>query len=450
MAHQDEPARIAQALQELDLLSYGDVLQCMRCGLCLPTCPTYRTDGLETQSPRGRVAMIKGVIDGILPADQDFIDHMYHCLDCRNCQTVCPAGVKAAELILDARHRIEENRPQPRLKRFMLEDGIRDQKRLSRFMTPFRLYQATGLQALVRKYDILKYVSEDLRIMEALLPRLPACPLMETIPQELPAHGPERARVGFFLGCAMNLMFADVSRATIEVLRRGGFTVLTPKGQQCCGAPNIAQGERKVYRDMAVHNMDLFLNRDLSAIVTDCAACGAELKVYHEIMAHGGKQATQAETFSAMVRDVNEFLAQELPADMRFGPIPEVACFHDPCHLRHAQGVVAPPRRLLRRIPELTLVDIPDNGQCCGSAGIYNVTHRERSMKILHAKVEAIRRTGASRVITSNPGCLMQLEVGDRLWNQPWHVSHIAEVLLRSLQIGENTNELGTPAVTAG
>jgi glycolate oxidase iron-sulfur subunit len=201
---------------------------------------------------------------------------------------------------------------------------------------------------------------------------------------------------------------------------------------------------------MAVHNMDLFLNRDLSAIVTDCAACGAELKVYHEIMAHGGKQATQAETFSAMVRDVNEFLAQELPADMRFGPIPEVACFHDPCHLRHAQGVVAPPRRLLRRIPELTLVDIPDNGQCCGSAGIYNVTHRERSMKILHAKVEAIRRTGASRVITSNPGCLMQLEVGDRLWNQPWHVSHIAEVLLRSLQIGENTNELGTPAVTAG
>lgn len=429
--------KISRALSTLDIYEYGDVLQCMRCGLCLPTCPTYRTDGVETQSPRGRVAMIKGVINGHLEASTDFVDHMYHCLDCRNCQTVCPAGVKAAELVLEARHRIEENRPQPLMKRLLLEHAIRDQKLLSALMTPMRLYQVIGLQSLVRKYSVLRTLSKDLELMEALLPWLPARPLTYTIPEEIPAKGPQKGRVGFFLGCAMNIIFAEVSRSTIEVLTRAGYAVIVPKGQTCCGAPNIAEGERQVYREMAEHNMWLFEGRDLDVIVTDCAACGAELKSYHELLARNERVAEKAEAFSHKVRDISEFLASALGPEINFGSIPQRVCFHDPCHLRHAQGLVAPQRELISRIPDLIYTDIPDEGQCCGSAGIYNITHRERSMKILKAKINAITATGAQHVVTSNPGCQLQLAVGKRMWNQDWELSHISQLLHQSLERGE-------------
>jgi glycolate oxidase iron-sulfur subunit len=436
MGNNVDSEKIARAFATLDIHDYGDVLQCMRCGTCLPTCPTYRTDGIETQSPRGRVAMIKAVIDGRLTASEEFIGHMYHCLDCRNCQTVCPAGVKVGELVLEARHRIEENRPQPLLKRFVLNYAIRDQKRLSRFMIPLKLYQTLGLQSLIRKYSILELISSDLEFMEALMPTLPPRPLSETIPEEVPAVGKERGRVGFFLGCAMNLIFAEVSRATINILTRAGYTVAVPKNQQCCGTPNIAEGERRVYREMAEYNVNLFEEKGVETIVTDCAACGSELKAYRETLAKQGNLAQKAEAFSAKVRDVSEFLATALNDEIKFGAISETVCFHDPCHLRHGQRLVFPQRDLLRRIPGIEFKDIPDDGQCCGSAGIYNITHRERSMKILEAKVAAIDKTGADRVITSNPGCLMQLQYARENWSTTWSVSHICEVLHLSLELG--------------
>jgi glycolate oxidase iron-sulfur subunit len=429
--------KIAKALATLDIHDYGDVLQCMRCGTCLPTCPTYRTDGIETQSPRGRVAMIKAVIDGRLPASEEFIGHMYHCLDCRNCQSVCPAGVKVGELVLEARHRIEQHTPQTFLKRFMLESAIIDQKKLSRYLAPLRLYQNIGLQRLVRKSNALRFLSSDLEFVESLLPLLPSKPLLDTIPEVIPAAGREKGRVGFFLGCAMNLIFADISRDSIDVLNRAGYTVVVPKNQQCCGTPNIAEGERKVYREMAEHNIALFEDRDLDAIVCDCAACGMELKAYRETMSPVTRAAKRAEAFSRKIKDISEFLVSALGPETDFGPIPENVCFHDPCHLRHGQKLVSPQRDLLRRIPGLVLSDVPDEGQCCGSAGIYNITHRERSMKILKAKIAAIDRTAADRVITSNPGCFMQLQYGRQRWNKAWSLSHISQVLRLSLRHSE-------------
>lgn len=439
MAKRIDSDKIAHAMATLDIHEYGDVLQCMRCGTCLPTCPTYRTDGLETQSPRGRVAMIKAVIDGRLTASEEFVEHMYHCLDCRNCQTVCPAGVKVGELVLEARHRIEEHVPQALLKRFMLEHAIRDQNRLSRYLIPMRLYQSTGLQGLVRRSEILKHISSDLEFMESLLPPLPARPLSHTLPEEIPAVGKEKGRVGFFLGCAMNLIFADISSDTIDVLTRAGYTVVVPKDQQCCGTPNIAEGERRVYREMAEHNIGLFEGKNIDVIVTDCAACGSELKAYRETLSKRAVTAKRAGIFSSKVRDLSEFLATAIGEDVAFGPIPETACFHDPCHLRHGQKLISPQRALLGKIPGLNFREMPDDGQCCGSAGIYNITHHDRSMKILEAKVSAISRTGAQRVVTSNPGCFMQLQYARQRWSQDWSVSHISEVLRLSLERGAQT-----------
>lgn len=441
MARNIDVQAIAQAMASLELRDYGDVLQCMRCGSCLPTCPTYRTDGLETQSPRGRVAMIRAVMDGRLAPTEEFVAHMYHCLDCRNCQTVCPAGVKVGELVLEARHRIEKCLPQPLVKRFILQSAIRDQKRLWRYLAPLRLYQRSGLQNVIRQSRVLAWLSSNLEFMEALLPPLPSQPLSETIPDVIPAQGKEKGRVGFFLGCAMNLLFVSISRDTIEVLTRFGYTVVVPKGQQCCGTPNIAEGERTVYREMAEHNIALFEDKAVDAIVCDCAACGMELKAYGETLAPVTRIASRAEVFSRKVKDVSEFLVQGLSEPVPFGAISERVCFHDPCHLRHGQKVVTPQRILLRRIPELELVDIPDEGQCCGSAGIYNITHHERAMKILAAKVDAIDKTGAIRVVTSNPGCLMQLDYARRHWNKDWHVSHLSQVLRQALEQGERVKK---------
>jgi glycolate oxidase iron-sulfur subunit len=384
--------------------------------------------------------MIKAVIDGRLTASEEFVEHMYHCLDCRNCQTVCPAGVKVGELVLEARHRIKEHIPQPLLKRFMLNHAIRDQDMLSHLLTPMRLYQKFGIQRLIRRSHILQHISPDLEFMEALLQPLPARPLIHTIPEEIPAVGKEKGRVGFFLGCAMNLIFSDVSRDTIDVLTRAGYAVFIPKHQQCCGTPNIAEGERKVYREMAEHNMTLFLGKKLEAIVTDCAACGSELKTYRQTLSKRPTTAKMAEEFSSKTRDISEFLAAVVGEEVNFGPLQEVVCFHDPCHLRHGQKLVSPQRDLLRKIPQLTCRDIPDDGQCCGSAGIYNITHRDRSMKILEAKVNAISKTGAQRVVTSNPGCFMQLKFASEKWSQPWEVSHISQVLRVSLDRGEKTH----------
>jgi len=359
---------------------------------------------------------------------------MYHCLDCRNCQTVCPAGVKVGELVLEARHRIEEHTPQPFLKRFVLESAIRDQKRLSRYLAPLRVYQRLGLQNLVRKSHMLGYLSSDLEFMESLLPLLPSRPLSETIPEVVPAQGREKGRVGFFLGCAMNLLFADISQDTIDVLCRAGYSVVIPKNQQCCGTPNIAEGERKVYREMAEHNIGLFHGLDVEAIVTDCAACGMELKAYRETMSRVTRAAKRAESFSTKVKDISEFLVSAFGAKISFAPVREKACFHDPCHLRHGQKLVSPQRDLLRRIPGLVLKEVPDEGQCCGSAGIYNITHRERAMEILKAKVSAIDKTDPDRVVTSNPGCLMQLHYARKHWNKDWSLSHISQVLRLSLE----------------
>lgn len=435
-----DPDKIASALSTLDVHDYGDVLQCMRCGLCLPTCPTYRTDGVETQSPRGRVALIKAVIDGKMKASEEFIEHIYHCLDCRNCQTVCPAGVKAGELALEARYRIEQNRSQPLIKRFLLNYAILDQKRLAKLLAPLKIYQISGLQALVRKYDILKLISEDLRFMEALSPKLPSRPLSEQIPEEIPAIGHERGRVGFFLGCAMNLIFAETSKATVDNLTRSGFRVIVPKEVQCCGTPNIAEGERKTYREMAENTIRIFADRRVDYVVTDCAACGSELKAYRDIFHKNPNFASKAEEFSKKVRDVSEFLDSVWSPDIKLGRVPEIVCFHDPCHLRHGQKLISPQRNLLKRIPDLDYRELPDEGQCCGSAGIYNITHRDRSMKILQSKLEAIGKTQAQTVVSSNPGCLMQLAYGSRRFGKGWDVIHISEILNRSLRAADKAS----------
>ncbi|HEY8477111.1 MAG TPA: (Fe-S)-binding protein [Chloroflexota bacterium] len=415
-----------------DAPEYDNLLACIRCGLCLSVCPTYATDGLEVQSPRGRVGLIRGVMEGRLELTESFKEHMYHCLDCRACQTVCPSGVKIGEQVLKARAEIAKHGPEPfverAIKAVVLRWLLARPERVELAAVPLRLYQRLGIQRLVRSLGLLRLLPQRLRLMEELLRPLPAQPLRQVLAEVTPAKGERRYRVGFFLGCVMNVVFADTSSATVRVLTENGCEVVTPKAQRCCGAPHAGEGDTDTLRDLARHNVDLFLQWDLDYIVADCAACSAQTKEYAHVLAHDPAYAEKARQFSAKVRDITELLA-EIPLKQPLAEVRSTVTYHEACHLCHAQGVRKEPRQVLQRVPGVRLVEMKEADWCCGSAGPYNITHPERAERILQRKLENIQATGAEVVVTGNPGCLLQLEAGVRRYGLKADVKHVVEVL---------------------
>jgi len=264
--------------------------------------------------------------------------------------------------------------------------------------------------------------------MEALLPRLPSRPLRQALPVVTPARGERKYRVGFFLGCVMSLVFAEASRATVRVLAQNGCEVVTPQGQKCCGAPHAGEGDTDTLRMLARHNIDLFGRHSLDFIVADCAACSAQTKEYAPLLRDDPAYAEKARAFSAQVRDITEFLAA-IPLQEPRGQVPRKVTYHEPCHLAHAQGVRRQPREVLRRIPGLELIEMKESDWCCGSAGVYNITHPERGEEILARKLAHAAATGAQVIATGNPGCLLQLEAGLRRAGMKAQVLHPVQLL---------------------
>jgi glycolate oxidase iron-sulfur subunit len=426
-----------------DSPDYLNTLACIRCGLCLAVCPTYAVEKTEVQSPRGRVALIRAASEGRLDAASPTLrDHVYNCLDCRACETICPSGVRVGHLVLAARAEAElAHRPSflewlVRLVvlRLVLVSGAR----LALFTRPARLYQLLGLQSLVRSSGLLRRMPRKLAWLadaEGLLPVIPARPLHEELPEVLPARGERRYRVGFFLGCVMSALLAETSRKTVDVLRRNGLEVVTPPGQLCCGAPHAEEGDFESQRRFARHNVDLFSRYELNYVVTDCAACGAETKGYGALLGDEPAHSARAAAFSAKVRDITELLS-EVGFERPKGRLDVRATYHEPCHLCHAQGIRTPPRNVLQSIPGLELIELPESDWCCGSAGVYNVTHAERASKLLSRKVANLAATDAQVVVTGNPGCLLQLRAGVRSAGLRRRVAHPVELLAEAYSEG--------------
>jgi len=411
-------------------MDYVDLLNCMRCGMCLPQCPTYKETFLETASPRGRVALVRKVQDGDLEVNEKLLEYLALCLDCQACLSACPCGVNAGELVAEFKCEEKGKGGFSFMEDLVLRKLVPHPERLESAMVPMRLYQKSGLQKLVRTLGILKMFPPTLGRMEGLLPPLPAKPLRKTLREVTPAVGEEKGTIGFFLGCVMSLIFSEASYATVKLLSSLGYKVITPKAQKCCGAPNMLGSDLEGLRDLATFNVDLFAGYDVDFIVTDCGGCGAELKKY----GHHLPENAAAEGFSAKVRDISEVLA--LHADDLRGklkPLPRTVTWHDSCHIAHAQGIRQQPRALMNLVPGLDVRELNEADACCGSGGTYNIAQPEMSDRVLERKVRNILDTGAEYLVTSNPGCLLQLKKALSETNPKVRVVHLTELLSESM-----------------
>lgn len=416
---------------EQDAPEYEDVLQCMRCGFCLPTCPTFVLTGRERSSPRGRVALARAVAEGKLEFSQAMKEEAYFCLDCRACTTACPSGVKAGEVMEICRSQVHQQRPLPKwqagFRNLILQKMLPNPDLLETSMLPARIYQKLGVQWLVRNSRLLKLGPKWIDKAEGMMPEMHQ-PLRQNIPELTTAKGEKRGTVAFFLGCVMTLMYAEVSRQTVRVLSHQGFDVLTPKEQKCCGAPHLTEGDRETTRQLATHNLDLFLDLEVDAIVTDCAGCGSALKEYEEILAERQDHA-KLEIFRSKIKDVSEFLIEVGLRTDGLQPVNKSVTYHEPCHLCHAQGISKQPRDLIRTIPGVEFREMEEASWCCGSAATFSLKFTEESQQILDRKLFNVKNTEADVLITANPGCHLQLAWGLREAGMPQPVWHLMELL---------------------
>jgi len=386
----------------------------MHCGLCLPTCPTYDATKLERNSPRGRIALMRAVADDRLDVTKAFGDEMYFCLGCLACQTACPAGVNYAELFEHARAEIEEkkvlaNPKRNTIRRFTLKWLFMDLRRLELAGKGLRLYQQTGLQSLVRNSGVMKAFPKRLQELEAMTPAVCDKFSSELIAPVTSAAGERKYRVAMLTGCAQDLTFSDVNRDTVEVLAQNGCEVITPAAQSCCGSLHAHNGEWTLAQQLARRNIDQFPPEQFDAIITNAGGCGSHLKHYASLLKSDPAYAKRAELWDAKVKDIHEWLVFIKVRSPKCEGRNQTVTYHESCHLTHGQKVVAQPRKLLKGIPGLKLVELPEANWCCGSAGIYNLTQPEMAGQLLERKIAHIKSTGATTVATGNPGCLLQL-----------------------------------------
>jgi glycolate oxidase iron-sulfur subunit len=415
------------------LLDKKVLKECVHCGLCLDFCPTYRVMGHEADSPRGRIYQIRQVYEGkVSPEDPDFREHIYACLDCRACQTACPSGVQYG-VIIEAARAVSEpvNRSEKTVGRAILGSVFTRPGLLDAAGMGLRVYQRSGLQGLVRRTGATRLMPARLREMEAMLGPAQGGVRRWAAPHVTPAKGPVRYRVGFIEGCIMPQLFGDTNAATVRVLAANGCVVYSPPKQGCCGALQMHTGDRPTAQALARRNIDAFEGLGLDAIIINAAGCGSTLKEYGHLLADDAAYATRASAFGASVKDVSEFLAAIDLVPPQY-PVPMRVTYQDACHLVHGQGIRQQPRKLLRQIEGLELVEMKDSDVCCGSAGIYNLTHYDVSMRVLEEKMDNVVASGVNAIVASNPGCTMQLAYGARRRGIDLQLLHVVDLLDRA------------------
>jgi len=400
-------------------------LDCIHCGLCLSSCPTYRVLGSEMDSPRGRIYLMRAFDEGRAKITDSFVEHMFRCLDCRACETACPSGVHFGHMMEEMRGTIVEERPAPWIARIVLKHVFPYPWRFHLASRMLQLYRASGIQSFVRSSGLLHRLAPRMARAEALMPDI-EFERGVTLDTHYRAEGRKQGTVAFFTGCVMNSMMGPINRASVRLLTAAGFDVMVPGEQICCGALANHAGLRDTAKGMARTNIAAFPVQKLDAIIINAAGCGAMLKEYPLLM-------EGAAEFSSKVKDITEFLASTRIFERLKNPLDQRVGYDDPCHLIHGQGIKSEPRKLLKAIPGIQFVEIEGADQCCGSAGIYNITQNELSMEILDRKMEKIQKAEIDVLATGNPGCIFQFRYGAKKFGMKLEVVHPVELLARSL-----------------
>jgi len=397
-----------------------EIARCVHCGFCLQACPTYLALGTETDSPRGRIALIDALTSGRVEPTAPLLHHLDLCLQCRACETACPSGVRFGHIMETARADVVESRPPAawRVRAGALRQVLTRKPAITAAMTLLRAYGRSPLPDLLTS----SHLPAPLRRLVASAPRVPARPFC--LPAQ-PAH--LQRTVALLSGCVMPYLYPRTHAATVRVLNALGYRVVVPEDEACCGALSAHAGDRRTARELARRNIDLFLATGAEVLIVDSAGCGAAMKEYGELLRDDRAYAGRAARLSAMTRDVLEFVAgHDLPA---LGRVEATVTYQDSCHLVHAQRVTAAPRELLRAIPGLELRELDAPDRCCGSAGLYSLVQPGMSGVVLNSKMDDVERTGAEIIATANPGCMMQLEAGVRQRGGRAKVVHVIELV---------------------
>jgi glycolate oxidase iron-sulfur subunit len=411
-----------------------DLYTCVHCGFCLQACPTYLETGLESESPRGRISLMKGVNEGRIPINDTVLSHWDMCIQCRACESVCPSGVPYGNLIEDTMANVKKIRKNNIIKRFMLSvmlnKLVTKSVYLKSLIFAMRIYYCSGLRYVVRKTKILNLIWPKLYHLEKLMPNIYGRPFKANN-QTYKTNKKNSIDVQFFSGCIMPMVQGDQMRNAVDVLTQNGCNVNLPSTQQCCGAINSHVGDMEVARDLAKKNIEAFTNDFDVPIIVNSAGCGARMKEYTHLLKDDDEYFEKSEKFAKRVKDINEFL-NEIPLTYANDAFKCSVTYQDSCHLSNAQGIRQAPRSLLNKIPGVEFKELSESNICCGAGGTYMFSQQEMSGKVLIRKIENIQTTQAEIVATANPGCFMQLEKGISDAGLSIKVKYITDILKES------------------
>ncbi|EEL35545.1 Glycolate oxidase, iron-sulfur subunit [Bacillus cereus Rock3-28] len=414
----------------------------MRCGFCLPTCPTYIQSGYkESHSPRGRIALMKAVVDGLIEPDEDVENTLNVCLGCRACEPVCPSGVNYGHLLEEARDIINQNKkfsmPVKAVRTIVFEGLFPHQNRMRTLTGLIGFYQRSGLQTLTHKTGIMKLFPETLATMDLVLPKVPKMKAMKDRPTFLSAESTKKKQVAFFTGCLMDTMFLETNNATMKLLQLAGCDIVIPQTQSCCGALHGHAGEKSGAKELAKRNIKSFEDLNIDYIITNAGGCGAYLVDYDYLLKDDPEWAERAKQFVSKIKDITAILVEldfHKRTDLRLTP--QIITYQDSCHLRNVMRTSSEPRMLLEAIQGATYREMKDADRCCGSAGIYNIVHSELSMEFLDYKMDRVHETDAATIVTANPGCLLQMKLGIERegLSHKMRGIHIVDLLLEAIE----------------
>jgi len=427
----EETSEIYQAFDEIDQPSIDIIHDCVHCGFCLSSCPTYLETGNELDSPRGRIYLMKSALEGRIPLGESLVKHLDLCLGCLACEPACPSGVRYGRLIESGRSQIERRYDRPFSEKFyrsLLFSIFPYPKRL-KFLLPFLLlYQATGINRLIRSSRILQSLSKKLIHMEEMLPNIKLSSFFSSLPDVAPAKGKRRYRVALLTGCVQSVLFPEINSATVRVLSQNGCEVIIPKNQGCCGALSLHSGRLSEARDFARSNIDVFEKYDVDAVIVNSAGCGSTMKEYGELLNNNPSYDERAEKVTKKTKDVMEFLA-DIGLQGELKELKLRVTYQDACHIAHAQRIKEHPRKIIKHIPGIEFVELPESDLCCGSAGIYNLIEPDMAEKLLERKISKLKETGVQVLVAGNPGCLLQIGKGIKRHGLNIKTAHPIELL---------------------